>query len=243
MLGRTDASYQKHFLLSAVIRGQCFAWRASSCASLVLVDLTAGDGKGVVLPQPDFFLDALSWSTPEILQRMASEIVSVVVVLCEAHAGRRIQLQQQFPQATVLAHSDMLLPVLKAMSPQYSLVLSDPNGLRGHNIAVMEALAAQRWVTDFVCTFNENAWQRVMGLQPPLALAAPIVHQAFATQAQYRWMGNPQCWRRRLHKTYVARTRHVMHQSNNFRYRVLVVSNFLSQVITRKRHTFWEVFS
>lgn len=240
--GKTLASFRKHELLLQVIRGQCHAQTArKSLGQMLLIDLTAGDGNGVPLPQPDLFLGLIpSRSTPEILYSVAQEIPGAQLLLCERLKKRRIQLADAFPSAQILGDSN-LAPMAIARYYTYALIVSDPCGMH-HNWTVMQAIARRIPRSDFVLTVNEHAIHRVLGvLNPGLNPIHPIVERSWAAQEKYRWMLDPLAWRERLNKRQVAWTSHVIHASKNFRYRIVVVAHAMSDVI-RRGAARWEIF-
>jgi hypothetical protein len=240
-VGKTEHSFRKHALLQRVLESQFYAHARGRKAPVLLLDLTAGDGNGVALPQQDLFLTAVeSWTTPALLTRLAQGHPNVQVVLCEKVGRRRALLQEKFPGATVLEHS-ALAPSWITATIGYCLVVSDPNGLRDHNLAAMAAIAQQLPRSDFILTFNEWSLKRLLGVMPPTPEAHHIVRDAWAAQEAYRWMQDPQAWKARLRKNYYARTRTLIQASPNYRYRMLVVSNYLGDAVRRHPQE-WEVF-
>ena len=243
--GKTPHSFRKHEELLQVIRGQCHAQYARTryqAGPIFLIDLTAGDGKGVPLPQPDLFLGIVpSRTTPEILYTVGQELPKTTLVLCESHTKRRRQLAETFPSAQILTNS-ALAPTVIPERVGYALVVSDPNGMH-HNWAAMQALTDRVPRSDFVLTLNELAIKRVLGGGPDWEHhPTQVVRGAFQAQAKYRWMLDPQAWRQCLRKRQVAQTRHVIKASQDFHYRIVVVAHTMSDVI--KRHSErWELFT
>jgi hypothetical protein len=238
--GRTPESYRKHELLLHVIRAQCHAQTVRTPGPIILIDLTAGDGKGVATPQPDLFLGVLpSRSTPEILYTVSRECPDVTLVLCEEVKKRRDALALAFPSAILLQDSTKA-PLLLTRHYRYALIVSDPNGMH-HNIEAMQAITRQVPRSDFVLTLNQLAINRVLGVHIPDPGAHRIVHNAYRAQNKYRWMLDPHAWRRQLHKRQVAQTRQVMKASPDFHYRILVAAHAMSDVIKRFPDR-WELF-
>jgi hypothetical protein len=239
-VGKTLHSFRKHELLWQVIRGQCHAQATRKSRPILLIDLTAGDGNGVPLPQPDLFLGVRpSRSSPEILYEVAQEFPLTSLVLCEQKKQPREQLAEAFPSAQVLPDST-LVPSVITEAYDYSLIVSDPNGMH-HDIVAMQAIAALIPRSDFVLTLNEHAIKRLLGVHKPALDAHPLPWRSWKAQEKYNWMLDPLAWRERLEKRQVAWTRQLIHASPNFHYRIVVVAHAMSDVI-RRHPGQWEIF-
>jgi hypothetical protein len=238
--GKTRASFRKHETLLQVIRAQCHAQTARKTPGpMLLVDMNAGDGNGVPVPQLDLFLgERSSRSSPEILYTVAQEFSQTSLVLCESNGPRRRQLEEGFPSAKIL-RDNALAPTIITQYYNYALIVSDPKG-QGHNVEAMVAITAQVPRSDFVLTINTVAFARPLGLHPPEPTSHRIVHDAWKSRKN-AWMLDPKAWRERLGKRQVAWTRNVIPASAGFRYRIFVVAHALSDVIRRRPDT-WEIF-
>src|SRR5262249_20575457 len=100
--GKSAMSWKKHGMLWRIARGQAHAFRVTHpAARCVLVDMHAGDGAGVDLPQLDLFEPAVSRPSAEVAVHVAREI-DADVILCEQHRAKRAQLAALFPDATIV---------------------------------------------------------------------------------------------------------------------------------------------
>lgn len=236
--GHSPASYRKHALLKRVIEGQCYAYQVKHPdARLLLCDMHAGNGQGVVTPnyQPDFFAttNGLSLTSAQVLVQLAHMLPNAAVVLCESHGERRKALQQAFPQTAVMPnyHDLLQLPLYRY---DWALLVSDPNGHSNQGVEVMAAVGEQI-AADFVVIWNALSWRRHMGVMVPPPDAPRGVHQTYIRKGLYTWMGTPQGWKHQLGRKKVAWTEEIR-GSDAFRYRVIVAANYLSHAT--KQHPF-----
>lgn len=101
--GVSRNSWKKHGLIGRAAQGQACAYRHTHpSARCLIVDMHAGDGVGVPLPQLDFFEDHPSFATAELAMRLAQTIGNTDVILCEQDREKRQLLAEQFPEATLL---------------------------------------------------------------------------------------------------------------------------------------------
>jgi hypothetical protein len=189
----------------------------------VLIDGNAGDGHGVEQPQTDLFGDNPSCPTAEMLLEFAVNDGNADVVLCEADAERRAELAARFPEAVIVR--DHALAPEYVRDHVYALWLSDPCGPSGHGVDHMRAIA-DRVRSDFVIAFNEG-WITTR-------LQGTTSGRWQTSRERYLPMSEPFWWTRHLNRRRLARTRHIIHGAANFRYRVLVVANYLAQGATRE---------
>jgi hypothetical protein len=116
----------------------------------------------------------------------------------------------------------------------YVLWLSDPCGYAGHGIEHMRTVAqggrgngVHRILrSDFVVIFNEHALNRVLGARHSIY---------WQTHQKYVDMLEPAWWLNQLSKRYLARTP-VIKQSNAFHFRLLVLSDFITDGVRRLRN-------
>jgi hypothetical protein len=230
--GKSDRSWIKHGMAAKVVGAQVGAFRYRfRGARIILIDGNAGDGYGVELQQFDLFGIHTSKPTPRILADLADEH-DCTLCLCEARQKKRVLLREQFPQAIITAtHREAALLAIGG-AYDYALWLSDPCGYAGHGVEHMSTIAipmcgkVQRIMrSDFVIIFNEQAIHRVIG-----ASHSPYwyPHQKYAPMLEPAW------WLQQLSKRFLARTP-VIKQSPGFHFRMMVVSDFLTDGVTRLR--------
>lgn len=207
----------------------------------LLVDMHAGDGMGVPNPQFDLFQTNHSMSTPAMAIKLAQNIGNGTVILCEKQQDLRAKLSTAYPTAHMCGNNTHVLPMILPHHT-WALIINDPNGYAGHSIATMQQIAGTI-ASDFVIVFNEGALERLCGMNDSIDWSH-MLHGTFISnirnaKKQYAWMLEPQNWGKKLTRRYVARSIR-KNASSGFRYRILVVSNFLSQVI---RSPQWEIFT
>jgi hypothetical protein len=232
--GKSDHSWIKHGMAKKVVGAQVGAFRYRfPDANMILIDGNAGDGYGVELQQFDLF-DGVTNSkpTPHILADLAREY-GCTLCLCEAKRKKRELLSEQFPNALIVATHREAAALAISGGHDYVLWLSDPCGYAGHGVEHMRRLTmpmqgkVQRIMrSDFVIIFNELAVNRVVG-----ARDAPEwqPHQKYVPMLQPTW------WLQQLPKRYLARTP-VIKQSSGFHFRLMVVTDFLTDGVKRLRH-------
>ena len=231
--GKSDRSYIKHTFAEKVVASYVNAYRVNRPDhKVLLIDGNAGDGEGVVIDsyQEDLFVsDIMSHPTPEILTNVAAQVGNAEVVLCEKDNTKRAALYQRFPDALILAdHKEA--PSTVRPEHRYVLWLSDPCGPRDHGVKYMRQVG-NRVATDFVVILNHGCIARINSTISPLWETSRELYGNYA---------DPQCWREHLNKRYAVLSG-VIGQSNNFRFRIMVVSNYLATCCYR--HPFTEVYS
>jgi hypothetical protein len=203
--GRSEQSWRKHQILSAVIAAQ--ADEANAHDRVLLIDANAGDGLGVLHD------GIVSTPTPQIMTSVAFDC-GADVCLCDSNRPRRLLLRKRFPGALIAeTHSD-IVDIVRAGKYDYVLWLSDPCGYAGHGVGAMRIVARDMQTSDFIIVFNE--WS--------------VIRRANISarrQKIYGEMQHPSFWMQQLNKNLLARTG-IINQSIGFRYRVLIVSNNLS---------------
>jgi hypothetical protein len=235
--GFSDASWKKHRLLLRIARAQAHAYHVTHPLDrCVIIDMHAGTGDGVPLPQMDFFYTTPSSTTAETSVKVAEELRNCDVILCEKRRNRRQRLAARFPTVPIIRdHAD----VVDLIQPwhRWALVLNDPNGYGDHGITTMEKIAA-KLKTDWVIVFNEGALRRILGMDvDPLLPDPPHVARVRRARGQYTWMAEPRIWAQRLGARHMAQSK-LIKASGSFRYRILVLSHTLSDAI---RAPFWEI--
>lgn len=222
--GKSERSWLKHKLVRQAVGAQLAAFRIKHKGRILLIDGNAGDGHGVELPQSDLFGDNPSCATAEMMAGFAAKDGDADVVLCEADATKRAALAQAFPEAVVLAdHADA--PSVLRREHIFAIWLSDPCGPSAHGVAHMRSIA-DRVRSDFVVVFNEG-WIVSRCSNTKSAHWAPH-------RAKYMPMVPPQWWADALGRAHVARTKAIINGAPNFRYRVLTISDHLTQGAMRE---------
>ena len=232
-LGKSDRSWIKHGMVQKAVGGQVAAYRYRfPGAKIILIDGNAGDGFGVQLEQRDLF-DGVrnSKPTPRILAELADRY-GCTLCLCEFKRKKRQLLEMQFPGALIVATQSEAASLAIQGDYHYALWLSDPCGYAGHGVDQMRRLTlpvprkVQRMMrSDFVVIFNENAVKRVIG----------VSHSAYWQPHQkYTPMLEPEWWLAQLSKRFLARTP-IIKQSAGFHFRLLVVSDYLTDGVKRLR--------
>jgi hypothetical protein len=223
--GKSDHSWIKHDLAAKAVGAQIGAFRRLfPQARIILIDGNAGDGDGVELKQFDLFAGVQkSRSTAQLLCDLADEH-GATLCLCERDRAKRHRLALLFPAATIVAnHAEAASLALTGFN--YALWLSDPCGYAGHGVQHMRKVATQILRSDYIIIMNELALKRVVGAKGS-AYWQP--HQ------KYTPMLTPAWWLGQLPKRFLARTP-VINQSSGFHFRLMVVSNYITNGVKRLR--------
>ena len=223
--GKSDRSWIKHDLFIKAVGAQvaAFRWRFPD-AKMLLIDGNAGDGDGVPMRQLDWINDAQSRPTPQLLADLARKH-NATLCLCERNRAKRKLLAVRFPGVNIVSsHAEAAKVALDGFN--YVLWLSDPCGPAGHGVEHMRKVAMQVLRSDFVIALNEHTLERFVG-----AAHSPFwkPHQKYVPMADPTW------WLGELPKRFLARTP-IIKQSSNFRYRILVISDFVTDGVKRLRN-------
>ena len=222
--GKTPNSWLKHDYANRLVHSQVYAYRANhSHNRILLIDGNAGDGLGAPRPQYDLFNgEQLSQTTSQVLCGISRRVGNCDVVLCDKDREKREQLMTHFPRVPIVErHSDIISFV---NGHKYVLWLSDPCGPRGHGPEYMAQVARLAPLSDFVIMFNEGAVRRIMGTQSSCWQTS---------RENYGPLLEPRWWLHKLNKRFFVRTDRVIQASSGFRYRVLLVSNFIADQVKR----------
>lgn len=234
-IGKGENSYKKHDLMQHAA-GAYIGKNNYHGGNGIIIDMHAGDGVGVLLPQPDFFRPAISDASPKIAARMAADCIPPAdIVLCEKKVARRAELKAQLgamPFLTILGNNAEVLR-LSLEEYEWAVVLNDPCGHGGHSIEVMQEIARRIPRSDFIVAVNEGSLRRHLGLTASTnGSALARVRASYATKEQYRWMLSHDEWRNRLGKRKVFIARNLI-ANRAFQGRVLVLSNARANLSTR----------
>jgi hypothetical protein len=222
--GKSEHSWIKHGMLDKIATSQIAAFRFKfPDRSAMLIDGNAGDGEGVDKNQRDFFKGEIqSKPTAELLCDLA-DTFGADVCLCERKQYKREKLSRLFPNRMIL-EDHARAPSL--IVHDYTLWVSDPNGPKDHGVEHMAAVARRVQFSDFVIVLNEGALGRIGSTEDALWQVS---------RERYLWMLEPAEWLQRIPKKFLARTP-VIRQSSNFHYRLMVISNYLTDAVHRLRH-------
>lgn len=221
--GKSARSHEKHGLIRKAVQGQVFAFHTLSKGRgrILLIDGNAGDGEGVPEDQADLFGDNPSCATAELMVTIGHSRANIDVVLCEKNPAKRSKLIDRFPNITIIPdHKDA--PDCVTRFHIYALWLSDPCGPAEQGIEPMSELA-KRIKSDFVATFNEGFLIRLKGTKAGWETSKEL----------YLPRERPEWWMTTLQRRHMARTR-LIKGSESFHYRVLVISNFLTDPVKRR---------
>jgi hypothetical protein len=224
--GKSDTSWIKHGLAGKAVSAQVAAFRRRfPTARMILVDGNAGDGEGVDVAQGDLFVGShKSRPTPHLLSDLAKEH-GCTLMLCEQELRKRRLLVQAFPDALIVSdHAAAASYVIKE-GFNYALWLSDPCGPKGQGVEHMRQVALRILRSDFVIIFNEVGPHRFIGVKH-----SPYwqKHQKYVPMLQSEW------WLEQIPKRNMARTQ-VIKQSSGFHFRLIVISDFLTDGVKRMR--------
>jgi len=219
--GCSQGSWKKHELIEIVAKAQDAAFaQMYPGAKMLFADMHAGVGDGIEKPQLDLLGKNLSISTAELLFRMGC-MRECDVVLCEEKPERRERLHRRFPDTEIL-ENHKLLPK-RVAGYDYALCISDPNGPASQGVDIMHQISETVPFADFVCTLNVGFIRRVNGTGSRWETA----------KGRYGEMDDPDWWLAHVRRKHLAQTS-IIHGSNGFRYRILVVSNGLTQPCRRR---------
>lgn len=234
--GFSPNSWKKHRLMRCAAQGQAYAYRHTHPTTrCLIVDMHAGSGEGIEMPQLDFFETKRSFASATLAVQLASALGNSEVILCELLRRERQLLAQRFPGVTILPdHTEV--PNLIRPTHQWALVLNDPCGYASHGITTMETIASLV-KTDWIVAFNEGGLYRLLSMEPHVeGTENPFVASVRQARTKYAWMAEPRAWAQRLGARHMAQSR-LIPGSAAFRYRMLVLSHTLSQTL---RPPTWE---
>jgi hypothetical protein len=238
----TSQSFWKHRVLKRVVRGQVFAYRCHHPkARIAFIDLHAGDGLGVALPQLNFLEERTSRSSSRILADLYREIGAAGLFLCEKDSERCSVLFEEIvpivPAVTILDNNRRLLDV-DFRHYDWALIISDPCGYKDHPIEVLQYIASQV-ICDVILTLNTGALQRLHGMKDdPVPGELKRVSAVRLAKQQYLWMEKLPEWPKTLRREQAARLINIVPQSPNYRFQIVVVADHFASCIDHK----WEVY-
>jgi hypothetical protein len=230
--GSSPASWKKHRLLERVAQAQFGAYSYTHPHErYLIIDMHAGTGEGVPLPQLDMFEETPSPTTVQIAMKLRMMYGQCDVVLCESHPERRQRLREHFPRALILADHAEVPSVIQPYH-RWALIFNDPDGYSEHGIETMEELA-KMLKCDWLIVFNRGALNQLLGMaEVPEKPDAPNVVGVRRSRAKYAWMDDHTAWAGRLGAAHMAQYP-LVPASSRFRYHLFVLSHTLSDVLHR----------
>lgn len=247
-VGRSDVTHIKHQLIETVVSAHVAVLVKKFGTNGTILDMNAGDGEGTEKPQMDLFGDNPSCTTAELTARTA-EKVGAQAILCEKNAKQREILKRRFPYAmTISNHKNAVGHIVE--NCKWIVVISDPNGPKDHGIEIMQQISLTIPQSDFIVVFNENSTGRILGVKD-WSEETEINDSKHNNSSQinglrkkkicYQWMMNADRsmpnftgWRVKLGKNRISST-NLIKASRGFHYRIMVISNFLTDAATRGR--------
>ena len=221
-VGKTTHSWFKQGMFAINAQAQAFTFRVRNPrARMLLIDANSGDGIGVPKPYDLFHNEDIADSTAGMLADLA-RVTRADLALCEKMKSRRLTLMHRFKDVIVLAKHEDIPEHVRANAYDYILWVSDTCGYSQHGLPQMREVASLCKNTDFIVALNVGALTRLLGVSPKNPFWR--IHHA-------KWhpekMIDPLWWRNTLGKRYVAASK-IFHQSSNFNFQILVLSNNLS---------------
>ena len=225
--GVNQTSFIKHEQIARLARAQAnmarlFLVPGERC---VIIDMHAGDGRGVLHPQPTLFWGDESTATPilavEIGETLRRDGYACDIILCEKNRECRQRLSSILidHDVTILGDHSTIPP----LNYRWGLTFNDPNGHGKHGDDTLRRIACEVPRSDFLIIVNEASLRRSNGLKPdqePGSFAATV----FASTERHMWRLAPQEWAKLLGRRHV-----LMSQSTYGAYamkgRILLVTN------------------
>lgn len=220
--GKSEFSWKKHDVVARIVKAQAYTLNHCIGPGGIIIDMHAGDGRGVEQPQMSIFGTNPSRTTSELAVALSHNL-RADVVLCEKDKERRAALSKRWPAMSVLRNHRLAAAQI-SNEHRWTLVINDPNGPRDHGLEHMQAIAERLPIADFIIILNEAALDRCAGVED---------ERYRAGMAKYEWMNDHREWGIRLGRRQIAVSKLIC-QSGNFRYRILVAANFLASA-TKKQ--------
>jgi hypothetical protein len=245
--GKSEVSYIKHKLVERAAKGQATVM-GSRYGRGVIIDMHAGDGAGVDKPQLDLFEEHNpSCATAELATNLAEKLGNTDVILCEHSAKQRALLEAEFQNALILPDHSLAASHI-SNEYKWGLVLNDPNGPSDQGVEAMREIGERLKICDFVIVFNEGRTSALLKVRDTSAETeasdsqhtnAAQIRGVRECKHKYKWMlsedltiTNFSEWKKQIGRTRISTTG-LVKATPHFRYRVLVVSNFLTDAALR----------
>lgn len=233
-VGRSKATSQKHHLIRRLAEGQAALALVSVLSKggrAVVVDMHAGDGKGVEADQGELFYRSESRATPVIAASIAGMLrsrgVSCDLIFCERSKKAREKLwplAEKHQAIIVRRHQD-----IKTQGYAWGLILNDPNGPGDHGDETLTRIARDMPRADFILVVNEGAIWEILSVKTPSSNPNALpwnrsVESIAAQHQKVQWRLDPEAWGLLLHRSAVLAS-HTLIKSNRMKGRILLVSN------------------
>lgn len=232
--GKSAASWEKHTIIAMALRAQAAKAKQAFRGRGVIVDMHAHDGCGVQTPQLDLFGDHSSTSSAGIAWQTARDL-DLDLILCERNRQRMAALKERFGDRASYLGNNSLLTGVEWRAYSWAAVLNDPNGHSEHSVDVLTHIAAQPTLrSDFIVMINEGSLLRHMGLarkgeNDHLYSNVQALRGSRAAAEVYAWMLQPEDWRKRLAKRFVACSRECTN-GIGYRGRLLLLTDSLANL-------------
>lgn len=233
-VGRSRATSLKHHLIKRLAEGQsalAFASILARGGRAAIIDMHAGDGKGVEADQGELFYKSESRATPVIAAAVAEMLrnrgVPCDLIFCERSKKAREKLwplAEKHQAIVVRGHKE-----IKTKGYVWGLVFNDPNGPADHGDDVLARIASDIPRADFILVVNEGAIREILSVKNPSSNpnALPWNKSAEGIAAQHqkvKWRLDPEAWGLLLRRSAVLAS-HTLFKSNRMKGRLLLVSN------------------
>lgn len=209
--GANEASYIKHdtFWSLSIAQFRIAMLFLRPGDRMAIIDMHAGDGKGVLASQPDLFRGPKSIASAATAIRLADaarrEGVICDVFLCERNRVSRRELVNQFSGVQIIGNHATLPDLTKY---RWALTLNDPNGPRDHGDDVLRRIAKEVPLSDFLIVVNEIALDRIVGVKAPSANPKALAWSRDPARIAilhdlYGWRADPLAWARMIGRNHV----------------------------------------
>lgn len=219
--GKSAASYEKHRAIRLLAQQRMAIFRMKYWhAPGVIIDMHAGDGVGVPIPELDLFEPPTSEATAELAVRLAGQHPCCGVILCEKKPERRAALAARFGRAVIIGNNAMLLDQgLRRFS--WGIIMIDPTGPADAALEIAAHVSSCIRVSDFITTINAGAIKRCLGLGDEVPGAAKA--HAYADQL------DPLTWCVKLSKREFAWSKRTV-GANGFIAHIALFTNMLGNI-------------
>lgn len=237
--GFSPYSFVKHDCVEDLVEAQKCAFRIKDDdTTITFIDTNAGDGLGIRKPQQRFVFDStqdidgeFSEPTALMLAHLANKSGPARFIACEKDEARRESLRREIipivPSAIILEDNRLLLDM--RFDKSHAIVVTDPCGFVDLPIPVLQHIGKCTRSADFILTINLAAYYRPKGLGDRFQKKNLWIEEDWT---RFAMLFNRKC---------VARTKHVIQQSNGFRFRLMVVANYFADRINNHPDK-WEIY-
>lgn len=238
-------SHRKHFMLDRATDSQAEAWFIRHPRSrTVFIDMRAGDGEGIELPQRKLFGEDISEPSPVILATVWKRHPGSDLIVCERDKRNRARLAEVLnapsPRLQILKDNNELLR-FDFRGFDWALVIDDPCGYKEYSerdLAVLRHIRSHV-KTDMILIFNQKSWKRIAGMrdEPGDPNEKAAIRAVRKNKLTYLWMEQPGEWLKRLDGRFLVWGPFVG-QSGNYGFRLVIsadgVGDYARKLAKRK---------